>query len=194
MNVLLVVTDQQSNRAMSCVGNPYLQTPHMDRFAASGVRFEQAYYAAPVCGPSQACLLTGLMPHQHGVLINGMPVTRGMPTMGVVFRDAGYRTAWTGRFGLSDEEAGQLHGFECLHDLDRPLGFGPAADTHVADTAVNFMPEDHRQPFLLGVSPCNPHDICHWVMKQSSPRGELHSETATLQRRRYGQEITATWD
>ena len=78
MNILLIVTDQQSNRAMSCVGNPYLHTPHMDRLAASGARFEQAYCAAPVCGPSRACLLTGRMPHEHGVLVNGMPVVAGM--------------------------------------------------------------------------------------------------------------------
>ena len=232
MNVLLIVTDQQSNRAMSCAGNPYLRTPHIDRLAASGVRFEQAYCAAPVCGPSRACLLTGRMPHEHGVLINGMPVADDMPTMGELFRDAGYRTAWTGRFGLPGELAGQLVGFDCLHDIDTPLGFGTTADDHVADTAIDFIRDDHQQPFLLGVSLCNPHDICYWVMKQSTPRGELHPETVALQRRarelpfripessdlpplpanfaidpaepefvtrcrgrrRYGQEMTATWD
>ena len=231
MNVLIIVTDQQSNRAMSCAGNPYLQTPHMDRLAASGVRFEQAYCAAPVCGPSRACLMTGRMPHEHGVLINGMPVVDGMPTMGTVFQDAGFRTAWSGRFEVP-AQGSKMAGFECLHERDQPLGFGTTADAYVADQAIEFVRADHRQPFLLGVSLCNPHDICYWVMTQSTPRGELHPETVALQRRshlmpfripeaselpplpdnfaidpdepefvarcrqrrRYGQEMTATWD
>ena len=64
MNILFLFTDQQSNRALSCAGNPHVHTPHMDRLARSGARFEQAYCAAPVCGPSRACVATGRAPHE----------------------------------------------------------------------------------------------------------------------------------
>ena len=78
-NILFLCTDQQSNRALSCTGNPHLHTPHMDALAASGVRFEQAYCAAPVCGPSRASLVTGRMPHETGMLVNGMTPDSAIP-------------------------------------------------------------------------------------------------------------------
>ena len=89
-NVLFVFTDQQSARAMSCAGNPHLHTPHMDALAAAGTRFAQAYCAAPVCGPSRASLVTGRLPHEHGVLVNGMTPDPAVPNIGELFRHAGY--------------------------------------------------------------------------------------------------------
>ncbi|MEC9379415.1 MAG: sulfatase-like hydrolase/transferase, partial [Candidatus Latescibacterota bacterium] len=71
-NILFICTDQQSRTAMGAAGNPWVDTPHMDSLAAEGVRFTDAYCGSPVCGPSRACLLTGRMSHDHGVLVNGM--------------------------------------------------------------------------------------------------------------------------
>jgi arylsulfatase A-like enzyme len=181
MNILFLFTDQQSNRALSCAGNPYLQTPHMDALAASGVRFEHAYCAAPVCGPSRACIATGRMPHENGVVVNGMSIPPEMPSMGEVFREAGYRSAWTGRWCVPGNGP-DIRGFECLHDTSEPLGQGIQADAHVADRAIDFLRRDHENPFLLGVSLCNPHDICYWVMQQSTPQGELDSHTVALKK------------
>ncbi len=179
MNLLFLFTDQQSNRALSCTGNPYLHTPNMDALTASGVRFEQAYCAAPVCGPSRACVATGRMSHEHGVLVNGMSIPGKMPTMGEVFRDSGYQTAWAGRWCVPGNGP-DIRGFDCLHDAGQPLGQGMLADAHVADCAIEFLGRQREQPFLLGVSLCNPHDICYWVMQQSTPRGELDPQTVGL--------------
>ena len=179
MNILFLLTDQQSNRALSCTGNPYLHTPHMDALANSGVRFEQGYCAAPVCGPSRACVATGRMPHENGVLVNSMSIPEQMPTMGEVFGDAGYQTAWTGRWCVPGNGP-EIRGFDCLHDPSQPLGQGMFADSHVADCAIDFLGQKHERPFLLGVSLCNPHDICNWVMQQSTPQGKLDSETIGL--------------
>ncbi|MBS6644461.1 MAG: sulfatase-like hydrolase/transferase, partial [Clostridiaceae bacterium] len=52
-NVLLVVTDQQRYDTLGCYGNPYVDTPNLDRFAAEGVLFENGYCQAPVCTPSR---------------------------------------------------------------------------------------------------------------------------------------------
>lgn len=179
MNVLFLITDQQSNRALSCADNPYLRTPNMDALAASGVRFEQAYCASPVCGPSRACLATGRMPHENGVLVNGMSIDASVPSMGEIFRDAGYRTAWTGRWCVPSDGP-DIPGFECLHDTSKPLGQGIYSDSHVADCAIDFLNGSHDRPFLLGVSLCNPHDICYWVMQQSWPQGEHDPHTVKL--------------
>ena len=171
-NILFLSTDQQSSRALSCAGNPHLHTPHMDALAAAGVRFDQAYCGAPVCGPSRASLMTGRMPHETGVLVNGMTPDPAIPNMGELFRRAGYRTAWSGGWHLPDSGP-QIRGFECLHDADIRLGHGSLADAHVTDRAIDFLQLDHDRPFFLGVSLCNPHDICRWlVSRPSAPQSE----------------------
>ncbi len=182
MNILFLFTDQQSNFALSCAGNPYLSTPHMDSLANSGARFEQGYCAAPVCGPSRACVATGRMPHENGVLVNGMSIPPEMPTMGEIFRDGGYRTAWAGRWCVPDNGL-DIRGFDSLHDTSQPLGQGMFADSHVADCAIDFLRQSDEQPFLLGVSLCNPHDICYWIMQQSTPQGDLDSHTVELKKK-----------
>jgi arylsulfatase A-like enzyme len=166
-NILFVLTDQQSVHAMSCAGNPHLDTPHMDALAASGTRFESAYCAAPVCGPSRGSLMTGRLPHETGVLVNGMTPDPSIPTLGELFSRTGYRTGWSGRWHLPGNK--DIHGFETLHDPHVRLGLGLEGDSRVTDAAVDFLRQKHQRPFCLGVSLCNPHDICHWIMDQSTP-------------------------
>lgn len=210
-NILFVFTDQQAASAMSCAGNPHLHTPHMDALAAAGTRFTQAYCAAPVCGPSRSSLATGLLPHQTGVLVNGMVPAPDIPTVGELFQDAGYHTAWSGRWHLPGND--DIRGFETLHDPDTRLGLGAVGDGPVTDAAIDFINRPHDRPFFLGVSLCNPHDICHWIVDPPplpAPTSELpplpdnfavdpdESEFIQHCRRRtyYGQEGTYTrdWD
>jgi arylsulfatase A-like enzyme len=99
-NVLFLMTDQQTLRAMSAYGNRWLKTPHMDSIAANGVRFERSYCTAPVCGPSRSSLITSRMPHVTGVNVNGQTPDPAIPNMGHIFRDAGYVTAWAGKWPL----------------------------------------------------------------------------------------------
>ena len=161
-NVLFILTDQQSARAMSCAGNAHLRTPNADALAAAGMRFALAYSASPVCGPSRACLATGCLPHQHGVLVNNMAPDPALPTIGELFRRAGYDTGWSGRWHLPTHGP-EIRGFECLHGDDVTLGRGVEGDAPVTDAAIDFMRRRRDGPFLLGVSLCNPHDICHWI-------------------------------
>ncbi len=167
-NILVILTDQQTQRAVSAYGNPYLHTPCMDTLVHGGVSFENSYCTAPVCSPSRSSLLTGLMPHQTGVEINGPSIKPEVPTLGDVFQQGGYQSFYTGKWGLGDKR-----GFNFLED-EYPKGiprqYGTNTDPIWTDQAVNFL---HRfkqqeisscQPFLLCVSLHNPHDICYWVM------------------------------
>ena len=172
-NILLLITDQQSNRALSCAGNSHLHTPHMDALAASGVRFEQAYCAAPVCGPSRSSLVTGRLPHETGVLVNGYAPHAAIPNVGELFAQAGYRTAWSGGWHLPDSGP-EIRGFECLHNPDVRLSRGVVGDVHVTDMAIDFLQKEHERPFFLGVSLCNPHDICGWLTSRpAAPQNDL---------------------
>ncbi|NOY81300.1 MAG: sulfatase-like hydrolase/transferase [Kiritimatiellaeota bacterium] len=66
-NVVFIVTDNQSPWTMGCYGNDEILTPNLDRLAAQGTRFANAYCVNPVCSPNRATNLTGLIPSQHGV-------------------------------------------------------------------------------------------------------------------------------
>ncbi len=64
-NVLFIMADQFRHDALSCAGNPVVETPNLDRLAAEGVRFTDAVCSSPLCGPSRASLLTGQYAHGH---------------------------------------------------------------------------------------------------------------------------------
>lgn len=67
-NIVFILTDDQGYWALGCAGNPEIRTPHLDRLAKQGVRFENFFCTSPVCSPARASLLTGRIPSQHGVL------------------------------------------------------------------------------------------------------------------------------
>jgi arylsulfatase A-like enzyme len=68
-NVLVIMCDQLNYKALSCYGGP-ISTPNIDRIANEGVKFNRAYATTPFCSPSRASIVTGLYPHQHGVVQN----------------------------------------------------------------------------------------------------------------------------
>lgn len=67
MNVVFILTDNHGAWTLGCYGNPDIRTPHLDRMAEEGMRFTRALSSNPVCSPTRATFLTGLLPSQHGV-------------------------------------------------------------------------------------------------------------------------------
>jgi arylsulfatase A-like enzyme len=172
-NILLVFTDQQTFRAISCAGNSHLSTPAMDRLAQEGVRFEHAYCTSPVCGPARASLLTSRMPHETGVEWNGHSIKADVPHMGHIFRKHGYHTVWAGKWHLPESyplrggsKQKAIDGFDLLPFYDSSQnypewGYGDVTDEPLADAVASFLSRPIEQPFLMGVSFCNPHDCCY---------------------------------
>ena len=66
-NVVLILTDNQSEKLLGAYGKPDIRTPNIDSLAEDGMLFTRAYAASGVCSPTRATLMTGLMPSQHGV-------------------------------------------------------------------------------------------------------------------------------
>ena len=163
-NVLLIMVDQLSGKALSAHGNPYVSTPNIDSMIDQGVSFSESYCVAPVCTPSRHGLLTSLIPEQTQVKYNRDGSRRPIPNAGQVFSEAGYRTAWAGKWhiGRNYPRGGRVPGFDYLATGVKGE-VGLKVDDPVADAAVNFLAQTHNAPFFLGVSFQNPHDICFWI-------------------------------
>ncbi|MGV9578946.1 sulfatase-like hydrolase/transferase [Streptomyces sp. NPDC003509] len=70
MNLLFLMTDQHRVDTLGCYGNPHVATPHLDRLAATGTRFDRFYTPTAICTPARASLLTGQAPFRHRLLAN----------------------------------------------------------------------------------------------------------------------------
>jgi len=70
LNILFLITDQQTVGALSCAGNSYVKTPNLDRLAARGTRFAKSYCTYPLCCPSRGSLFTSRMPHELSIYGN----------------------------------------------------------------------------------------------------------------------------
>ena len=176
-NVLLLITDQQTAGALSCAGNPHVKTPHLDRLAARGVRFAKSYCTYPLCSPSRGSLFASRMPHELGIYGNfdAQLADKGVPTLGELFRAAGYETAYAGKWHLQVPFPAyrnpSIPGFTTLplagvdpHTVDsEKFGRGLTVDSRTADASIQFLQQKHDKPFLLVVSVLNPHDICEYT-------------------------------
>jgi N-acetylglucosamine-6-sulfatase len=111
-NIVFILTDDQRFDAMSCMGHPFLKTPHLDRMAAEGLLFERAYVTTALCSPSRATILTSQYAHQHGVLDNITALPEGLPTFPHLLQGAGYETAFIGKWHMGGESAAPRPGFD----------------------------------------------------------------------------------
>lgn len=105
-NVLFILVDDFGSRDLSCYGSSLYETPNMDRLAASGARFKQAYVAYPRCVPSRFGIITGKHPARvQGVKDSPHVTPRRDATIGQAFKDAGYATFYCGKWHLGDGES-----------------------------------------------------------------------------------------
>ena len=96
-NILLLYTDQQRRDSLGCYGNPLARTPHLDRLAAEGVRFDHFYVQAPVCSPSRMSFLTGQYCSSVGIGCNGIELPEDTWTIAKLLKLNGYETAQIGK-------------------------------------------------------------------------------------------------
>ncbi len=105
-NILFIMFDQLRFDYLSCAGHPTLETPHIDRLAAKGVRFSRAYVQSPVCGSSRMSTYTGRYPSSHGAEYNGFPLRVGEMTMGDHLRPLGMGCWLIGKTHMRVDKAG----------------------------------------------------------------------------------------
>ncbi|TDE09855.1 sulfatase [Jiangella asiatica] len=128
-NILLITTDQHHHRALGH-HTPVLRTPHLDRIANEGARFDRAYCPNPLCSPSRSSLITGRYPSAHGCWTIGTSLDRESRTVGHLLGAAGYATSLIGKAHFeplaATPDQPSLERAELLRDLAFWAGFhGP---------------------------------------------------------------------
>lgn len=180
-NIVLIMADDLGQETLGCYGGTSYQTPHLDRLARDGMRFEHCY-AMPVCHPTRVCLLTGRYPFRMGHPRWGtFPKNAESQTFAWALKKAGYATAVAGKWQLTllgkDPEHPHRLGFDeyalfgwhegpRYHDpliwqngklrQDTQGRFGP--DLYV-EFLIDFISRHKGQPFLVYY----PMALCHDV-------------------------------
>ena len=102
-NIVFICSDQHAYKYTGYMGHPIVQTPNLDRIAAQGTVFTDAYAGAPVCVPGRSCLMTGTFASDNNSYGNSTVWQGQNPTWGSLIRDAGYYTWANGKMDLHDE-------------------------------------------------------------------------------------------
>ena len=178
-NIVILFADDLGINDLSCYGRKDQRTPNLDRLAAEGVRFTQAYAAASVCSASRAALLTGQSPARlrittflpgrsdrasHRLLsapVN-LALPAGVPTIAEVLKTKGYATMAIGKWHVGGKGHQPTdHGFDEFvpgrpnPGAESPLG--GKGELGQAEAAVKFIERSKAKPFLLYLAFDNPH-------------------------------------
>jgi len=108
-NILLIMSDQHAPNILGCYGDDWVRTPNLDRLAAEGMRFTNAYCPSPLCVPSRMSFMTGRTPTRNQVWTNEGILSPGIPTWAHAVATAGYETTLVGRMHFLGPD--QRHGF-----------------------------------------------------------------------------------
>ena len=180
-NLVYIFADQWRAQAFGFAGDPNVRTPNLDRFASESVRVENAISTCPVCAPYRGSMITGRLPLRNGVFSNDIRLKPDNPAIGREFRNAGYRTAYVGKWHLhAGGRSGHIPvdhrmGFEywkvleCTHDYldsryydqdETVLSTWPGYDADAqTDDVISFLQDAAagNEPFALFLSWGPPH-------------------------------------
>lgn len=161
-NILFLFADDQRNHTLGCAGHPIVKTPNIDRLAAEGVRFENAFVTTSTCWVSRACLFTGCYERRHLYRINPGPLNPELCATSyfAVLRQAGYRTGHIGKEHVSIAPESSDAMFDVRRQLGRNPYFKKQADGSLrhetqilGDWGIEFLNEQPKdQPFCLTIS------------------------------------------
>jgi len=159
-NLLFIITDQQRYDALGYAGNSVIQTPNMDRLAAQGAYFKNAYTPCAVCGPARASILTGSTVESTGVNSNAQTYyyegeeVMTMPTFDQILDDNGYLCEYYGKWHTMTSAANIYQNPQQLANNGNSV-FGPGGQSHIWRDYLDLqgtVPEPGAGEFKDGMS------------------------------------------
>lgn len=176
-NVIVLISDDHRFDALGVVQRelgdranyPFFETPALDRLAADGVRFRNAFVTHSLCSPSRATMLTGLPSRKHGITHNAKPFT-STDTWPALLAKNGWTTGYFGKWHMGDQR--ERPGFQKVATFldqgvyeDCPLVVDgkdtPSrgwVDDVITDHAIEFIRKQKDKPFAMVVGFKTPHD------------------------------------
>ncbi|MGJ8697508.1 MAG: sulfatase family protein [Verrucomicrobiaceae bacterium] len=150
-NIILFVSDDHGTEALGAYGNKVIKTPHLDAFAAQGVRFTNAYCTSASCAASRSVILTGQYGHATGSYghvhdYHHFSTYDHVKSLPVLLNAAGYQTARIGKYHLAPES---------VYKFDHVLRANPRSTAEMADACQPILKQD--APFFLYFCPDDPH-------------------------------------
>jgi arylsulfatase A-like enzyme len=156
-NIVMIVADDMGYGDLGCYGSKTISTPNLDKMAANGIRFTQAYAAAPVCTPSRTAFMTGRYPASTTVGLyepldwtpgdSLVGLTSATPSLPAMLKESGYTTHLTGKWhlGFSAASSPMVNGFDSF------FGFNGGGIDYVSHTDPNGKPDlySNKEPVKL---------------------------------------------
>ena len=174
-NFVVIFTDDQGYQDLGCFGSPMIQSPHLDKMAAEGVKMTSFYMAAPLCTPSRAALMTGSYPIRINMAMgDGFPVLldgdkKGLNpeeiTIAELLQSVGYKTGMFGKWHLGDqpEFLPTRQGFDEFFGLPYSYDISPY---HQNNKKHNFSP----LPLLEGETVIEENPDCDQITRRITKR------------------------
>ena len=149
-NILFVMADQMAPGFLPIHGHPVVKTPHLSTLAERGAVFDSAYCPSPLCAPSRFSMMAGRRPAGIGAYDNAADFAADVPTFAHYLRQAGYRTALSGKMHFCGPD--QLHGFEERLTTDiYPADFGWTPDWEHPEVRPSWF---HNMLSVIQAGPC----------------------------------------
>ncbi|MEM7492680.1 MAG: sulfatase [Pseudomonadota bacterium] len=193
-NVIVILVDDQRYDAFGAL-NASLKTPSLDRLLSEGVRYENAFVTTSLCSPSRASIMSGQAMRNHGIVDNNSPTPEGFQPFSVLLDEAGYDTAFIGKWHMGNADNSPKDGFDHWVSFEgqgnygttdafgRPSVFNVNGETvqqtmyisdELTDYAVRWLQDRSSSPFLLFLS----HKAVHLPFTPAERHSDLYRNTS----------------
>ena len=171
-NVLVLMSDEHSNKVLSCYGHPVVRTPNLDRLAARGTRFTNAYTNSPICVPARASFATGLYAFETGCWDNALAYSGAQPSWGHALREKNIPSYAIGKlhYRSAEDDTGFAEQILPMHIVD---GIGDLLGAVRAPLPVRHKSRAVATRLGPGESPYTGYDrditaaACNWLTRHA---------------------------